>query len=271
MTFGARQQGTAFPTQTWRFSWKQRLDARASILGDGLLDIVRACKRHLPTSALHMLSNGRLFRYLSLAQRLASVAHPDLVVGVPLYSDLAARHDFVVQAKGAFDDTVRGVMNLLRCGVRVELRVVLHKLTVERLPALARFIGRNLPSVEHVALMGLEMMGYVKMNLEQLWIDPWHYRGELVSAIRELAYARVNASIYNHQLCVLPQQLWPYARKSISDWKNEYIELCDRCAVKDQCGGFFASARLRHSRYLRAIIPEDTTCPIELPPSKGDC
>jgi hypothetical protein len=33
---------------------------------------------------------------------------------------------------------------------------------------------------------------------------------------------RVKVMIYNHQLCLIDQRLWPFAVKSISDWKSEY-------------------------------------------------
>lgn len=223
------------------------------LLGDRLIELLEACKDRLPATALHMLSNGRLFNYLSLAQRVADVNHHDLMIGIPLYSDLAARHDFVVQAKGAFDQTIRGIMNLARCGVKVEVRIVLHQQTYERLPQLCRFIARNLPFVDHVALMGLEMMGYVRMNLDALWIDPIAYQHQLRLGVQELDRGHMNISIYNHQLCVLDRALWPYARKSISDWKNEYLSTCEACGVKEHCGGFFASASLRYSDHIRPL------------------
>jgi len=101
------------------------------------------------------------------------------MIGIPLYSDVASKHDFVVQAEGAFDETVRGIMNLERCDQRVEIRVVIHKQTFERLPQTARFIARNIPFVAQVALMGLEMMGFTKTNLDALWIDPADYQSQL--------------------------------------------------------------------------------------------
>ena len=54
-----------------------------------------------PNTALHMLSNGRLFNYLTLCREIAAIDHPDLMIGIPLYSDIPHRHDFVVQADGA--------------------------------------------------------------------------------------------------------------------------------------------------------------------------
>ena len=225
-----------------------------TLLGERLLDLIVACKTLLPKTSLHMLSNGRLFNYLSLCQDVADIAHPDLVIGIPLYSDIASRHDFVVQAHGAFDQTMRGIMNLQRCGQRVEIRVVLHRHTIDRLPQLARFLGRNLPFVEHVALMGLEPMGFARLNLDALWIDPTEYRSTLSEAVRSLVRHHMNVSIYNHQLCTLNEELWPYARKSISDWKNEYLDVCANCDMRSECGGFFSSGSIRHSTQIHPIV-----------------
>jgi His-Xaa-Ser system radical SAM maturase HxsC len=203
-----------------------------------------------------MLSNGRLFNYLSLCREIAAIDHPDLMIGIPLYSDIAHRHDFVVQAEGAFDQTIRGIMNLARCGISVEIRMVLHRETIDRLPQFARFIARNLPFVDHVALMGLELMGFVRMNLDALWIDPTEYQPQLRQAALDLQQHGLDVSIYNHQLCVLDPELWPLARKSISDWKNEYLDECAGCAVHDRCGGFFASSSVRHSSHIRRLTAE---------------
>ncbi len=228
-----------------------------TLLGDLLLEILQKCKDHLPQTAIHILSNGRMFNYLSLCQEFQKLNHPDLVVGIPLYSDIPHKHDFVVQAAGAFDQTLRGIMNLERCRQRVEVRVVLHRETIPRLPQLAKFIARNLPFVEHVALMGLENMGYVRMNMEALWIDPVDYQEELEAAIRILDQAHMNVSIYNHQLCLLRKELWPFARKSISDWKNEYLTCCQHCAAHDLCGGLFSSSRFKMSDSIRALSVDE--------------
>jgi sulfatase maturation enzyme AslB (radical SAM superfamily) len=59
--------------------------------------------------------------------------------------------------RGAFDETVQGLLNLKRFGQRVEILIVLHKETIERLVSTCEFIARNLLFVDHVALMGLEI------------------------------------------------------------------------------------------------------------------
>jgi His-Xaa-Ser system radical SAM maturase HxsC len=210
-----------------------------TLLGDNLFTLVSQLKLSMPETELHMLTNGRAFAWPEYSRRFAGIEHPNISVGIPLYSDCAGAHDHVVQAKGAFDQTVAGLHQAARNGIRVEIRVVLHRLTIPRLTKLVEYIYRNLTFVEHVALMGLEYTGYTPRNIEQLWIDPLDYQDQLEQAIEFLAMRNMTVSIYNLQLCVLRPSLWKYSRQSISDWKNVYSGVCDACAVRRQCGGFF--------------------------------
>lgn len=225
-----------------------------TLLGKGLLNVIGACRDHLPKTALHVLSNGRRFYYWQYAQALGAVQHRDLMVGVPVYSDIDAQHDYVVQARGSFDETIIGLHNLARAAVPVEIRVVVHSQTYERLCDLAEFIYRNLPFAAHVTFMGLEVIGFAKANASDLWVDPADYAHTLEDAVLMLADAGMNVSIYNHQLCTVPQTIWPYCRSSISDWKREYAPGCDQCTMRERCGGFFAWNIERYtSRAIQAI------------------
>jgi His-Xaa-Ser system radical SAM maturase HxsC len=224
-----------------------------TLCGDRFIELLKLCRRLLPATALHVLSNGRRFADLSYSEKWASIQHPDLMVGIPIYSDLSTVHDYVVQADGAFDETVRGVLNLKRLKQRVEIRVVLHQQTFSRLPQLARFLARNLPFVDHVAFMGLEITGFTRANLEHLWIDPVEYQRELYDAVMLLDDFGIPTSIYNLQLCLLDRRLWKLSVKSISDWKREYFRQCEGCIAKPSCGGMFSSASYRHSEHIVPI------------------
>jgi len=224
-----------------------------TLLGDHLFALIAQLKRSMPDTELHLLTNGRTFAWPDYARRFAALEHSKISLGIPLYSDFAGAHDYVVQAKGAFDQTVAGLHQAARNGIRVEIRVVLHKLTIPRLTKLAEYIYRNLTFAEHIALMGLEYTGYTPRNIEALWIDPYDYQNELEEAVEYLAMRTMNVSIYNHQLCVLRPSLWKYARKSISDWKMLYLPECERCSALPACGGLFQWAVKKHSDHIHAI------------------
>src|SRR5262249_50240924 len=117
---------------------------------------------------------------------------------------------------------------------------------------IAEFIARNLPFVDQVALMGLEMTGFARANVDEIWIDPVDYKDELLEAATLLDRLGVTTMVYNHQLCLIAPPVWRYAVKSISDWKTEYHPVCNECSVLHQCGGFFATST-RFSQNVKAI------------------
>lgn len=224
---------------------------------DGLLEILAKCKAVLPQKSVHVLSNGRLFKDPSWISALAALKHPQLSWGIPLYADNATDHDHVVQAPGAFSETLQGLYNLARAGQVIEIRVVLSRLTAPRLPELAHYVFRNLPFVRHVALMGIESTGLARKHHEALWIDPLDYREPLSQAAYFLFNRGMPVSIYNLPLCLIPPLLSRFARQSISDWKNLFIDACQQCAAIEHCSGFFKSHTDRwQSRGIQPLSTE---------------
>jgi hypothetical protein len=148
---------------------------------------------------------------------------------------------------------VHGILNLASLGQAVEIRVVVQRHTIPVLAGLATFIARNLPFVAQVALMGLEMTGLARPNSSLVWADPADYQRELAEAVGLLTTAGIATRIYNHQLCVLDRRLWPYAVRSISDWKNDYLDICRSCTVRDTCGGVFSTSGNRLSKHLHPV------------------
>ena len=215
--------------------------------------VLAQCRDQLPQTALQVLTNGRAFSHSEIVDAWSGVKHPDLIAAIPVYSAVDHVHDHVVQAEGAFDETILGILKLKDRGQRVEIRVVLHALTAPSILETCRWIARNLPFVDHVALMGLENTGFAIANDALLWIDPMDYRDGLAEGVDRLVAAGVNVSVYNLPRCVLERSIWPYAVQSISDWKNGYVEECGRCIEKDRCSGLFTSGRPRLSRGIKAV------------------
>lgn len=222
-----------------------------TLYGKGFLDLLQHAKIGLPTTALDVLSNGRAFRDIRFARQYAAIQHPDLLIGIPIYSDDPVRHDYVVQSQGAFDETIQGILNLKSLNQHVEVRIVIHRQTVDRLVKTCEFIARNLLFVDHVALMGLEITGFTRPNLEVLWVDPYEYKDILSEAVAVLNNYGMHASVYNHQLCTINADILGNYRRSISDWKNEYLDKCSTCKKMGDCGGFFSSSkRYKYSKYI---------------------
>ena len=236
-------------TRTLTFTGGEPLSDWIEFIG-----ILADCRDQIPNTAIQVLTNGRAFAKSEIVDAWRKVNHPSLIAAIPVYAAVDHVHDYVVQAKGAFDETILGILKLKDRGQRVEVRVVLHSHTAPIISETCRWIARNLPFVDHVALMDSENTGFAIANEAQLWIDPIDYQAALAEAVDLLVAADVNVSVYNLQRCVLARSVWPYAAQSISDWKNAFVAECEPCTEKTRCAGFFSSGRPRRSKAISAIL-----------------
>lgn len=223
-----------------------------TMIGDKLFDLIRQIKKYTPKAAITILSNGVKFADRDYAMKLALCNCHDLQIDVPIFSDIADLHHEIVGAH-TFYKTVQGLYNLAFFGMKVGIRIVIHKKTYKRLPQLADFIYHNFPFVCNVAFMQMETIGTAENNINDLWIDPYDYNKQLVEAIEILSSRGLRASVYNAQLCVLPESIRETAVQSISEWKDIYLEECNGCKLLSQRGGFFASNKKYNSAHIKRM------------------
>lgn len=231
-----------------------------TLIGDKLFDIIRKIQKYQPNAGISLLSNGVRFADKTYAKKLALCKHKDLQVDVPIFSDIPEEHNRIVGAN-TFYKTVQGLYNLALFHQKIGLRIVVHKQTYKRLPQLADYIYHNFPFVSQVAFLQMETTGNVTKNLDDLWIDPFDYNNELKEAVLLLDSRGVCTRIYNAQLCVLPDEIRKYAVCSISEWKDTFLPECKDCALRNECGGLFASNQIYHSSHIHTIEKESGSVP----------
>jgi His-Xaa-Ser system radical SAM maturase HxsC len=195
--------------------------------------------RH-PSTRIDLLTNGRLLSKPETASDVLDGLTADVTWLVPLYGHAHMLHDFVVQAPGAFEQTLEGLLCLQERAYPIQLRVVLIEPVLGWLEDLCEFIGKNLPFVREVALMACEPIGFALANKDMCSVDLREWHPELLRASVELSRRGVRHVFMNTPLCALPKKLWPAAQRSISDWKQVYAIECSDCAVRDSCSGLFA-------------------------------
>jgi His-Xaa-Ser system radical SAM maturase HxsC len=210
---------------------------------------------HSPETPLHILSNGRAFAdrdyAVAVAERCKALS---MTFGIPLYSAVSTRHDRLVGAQGAFAETVKGLINAGNSGISIELRIIPTKENVTDIAATVVLAARCFTSLSQISIMNLEPTGWAKKNWPELYLEPQDYVDELIEAVEMAGRAALSACLFNYPLCHLPPELRPFAVKSISDWKNYYPDECTGCHVKQDCTGYFASAKGRFLQAPRRIL-----------------
>lgn len=225
-----------------------------TMLKDSLIRIIDNISSAMPGTIIHLLSNGRTLSYPAYAHDIAKASRRRILIAIPIFSHVSNIHDYIVQCQGAFDQTIAGIYECYKNSIPVELRVVLHKQTIPYLIDLAEFISRNLFFVKHVALMGMENMGFAKLNRDDLYMDPLDYKDTLSEAISLLKSHAIDVTIYNLPLCTVNNDVMDICEKSISDFKQVYFEQCKSCSKFEECSGFFSSTTEKFS-LTRRITP----------------
>ena len=226
-----------------------------TLLGPDLFRLILACKHFLPETSILLLTNARRFKDFDYTHVFSSICHPSITISTSLYGDNEIEHDYIVGSKGAFNESILGMLNLATFDNQIEVRIVIHKYTYKNLTGIAEYIYRNLTFVGHIAFMGMETIWQAKKNLNALWVEPDAFILVLKKAIHLLRQRRMSVSIYNMPLCLLPRELWQFARRSISDWKNVFDTDCIyACSVKNQCAGMFNSGVKTYKQYLKPIL-----------------
>ena len=115
---------------------------------EDFIAVLTGCRDWIPATAIQVLTNGRAFANSRIVDAWKDISHPALMAAIPVYASVEYVHDHIVQAKGAFDETILGILKLKDRGQRVEIRVVLHALTAPFIEETGRWLARNLPFVD---------------------------------------------------------------------------------------------------------------------------
>lgn len=159
---------------------------------------------------------------------------------VPLYAPFDDLHNRMT-GSSLFYRVIENLMRISKYETLVELRFVITKLNSYCLEEYARFVWRNLPFVQDVAFMGMELTAEAAKNKTDLWIDPTHYITSLKKALEYLNACGISAWVYNLPFCLFDKAYEKFLVKSISLWKIKYLPKCEDCIMKSKCGGMFFS------------------------------
>ncbi|RDP17589.1 His-Xaa-Ser system radical SAM maturase HxsC [Escherichia coli] len=225
------------------------------LYGEDFLHFLDFVIENSPETALHVLTNGRKFADVSFTQQMKERSEKlKITFGIPLYSSRSSVHDYLVGSEGAFDETVRGLINAGNSGINIELRIIPTLANYMELDKLIEFAGRVFSNINQISLMGLESIGWARKNWSSIFIEHDSYNEKILSAIGTAQRAGIPLTIFNYPLCHLPERAWGFATQSISDWKNYYPKECDECTQKSSCAGYFSSSKGRFHQPPRPIL-----------------
>lgn len=210
------------------------------MLGRDIFLFFNALRDKFKHTKFLLLTNGRIFSIPEYCQLLKKNLPLNTTIGIPIHGYTPETHDRITRACGSFKQTVAGIQNLLVLGFRIEVRIVVSRITAPYLEEIAAFLLSELPGIYCVKFIGLEMLGNAAKNEARIWIPYPAAFQKAKPAINKLITGGIDVGLYNFPLCSVDKAYWPICSKSITDHKVKYAEQCELCSVKDACGGIFA-------------------------------
>ncbi len=208
---------------------------------DLFLESLDRVKEKFPYTQVLMLTNGRSLSDKWLFEQVCRRHPNNFRIAIPIHGDNPELHDYITRAPGSFEQTILALRRLMNSDIKIEIRIVVTKANCENLLGIARLVSSQFPRVFCVNFIGLEPRGNCALNFDSVYID--HRTSFLKSkpAVEHLVSSGYDVGLYNYPLCAVDKDFWPIAAKSISGYKNVYHQDCDKCDVKEICGGFFTA------------------------------
>lgn len=213
------------------------------------LDVMQELAVRFPKAEALLLSNGRSMSVCSFVEKMLEHCPPFLTVAIPLHASTAELHDRITNAKGSFEQTMKGIHNLLNKGVSVEIRIVVSKLNRDSITELCSFITNTCSRVLRVNFIGLEVRGNCYTNRDITYISPRQSFQSAKNGIKLLIASGIDVGLYNYPLCCVDEGYRFLCKRSISPEKVRYAPDCEECTVRSYCGGLFIST-------LKTMHPE---------------
>lgn len=229
------------PQNLWYFTIT---GGEPTLIGEeNFINIYRTVKNHMPNTNILLLTNGRTLGNQSFFCKFNTENTDKLRIAIPIHGSTPEKHDYITQAKGGFSQTLRGITNILKAGIELEIRIVISKLNEDDIFDIAKLIVTKFRGVRIVHFVGLEMRGNCVVNANKVVIPYEEAFLKSKRAIQLLMMNGIDVALYNFPYCMIEKGYWSLARKSISSYKAEYYGECSECKVRDMCCGIFTATK----------------------------
>ncbi len=197
-------------------------------------------RRRLPRVPITLLSNGRRFSDIKFTKRFCRAAKPPFSVAIALHGHSARAHDSVAGVGGSFGQTVGGLRNLfaLGRGLRVEIRLVLHRKSLPFFRKTLEFLLENFPDTRaytvtaiHSEIEGMSLENHRSVGLR------FPASAKKVDAALPLIKRFSDFRLYHYPLCQVRPELRALCRVTLPAEDRIYPAACRGCRLKNKCLG----------------------------------
>ena len=215
-----------------------------------------ARKRH-PNLYIFITTNGRMFSYKKFAKKLADLKLGNFRVAVALYGHNSKIHESITRTKGSFEQTVRGIKNLLYFGIRTEVRTIINRINYKYMEEIAEFAVKEFPTLDRFIFINMKITGNAYINRDKVLVKISKVIPYVEKAVKILRKVKIQTRLYHFPLCIIPKHLWDLAKGVTKAEINEltFVEECKKCKMKKECPMIWKSyVALVGDKEFKAIV-----------------
>lgn len=205
-------------------------------LNKDLFEIIDFARNEFPEKEIFLVTNGRAFVSQDFVKRMAYLKLKRFKLGIPIYSHDPKIHDKITRVKGSWNETVKGIENLLENDFLVEIRVIVEKMNYRDLKKTAEFITEHFKGVGRVVFINIKYTGNAFLHRDKVFVRYTEAVPFVQKAADVLVKKGIETRLFHFPLCTIDRKYWHMAT-GITKSKREltYLKQCLYCDVQEEC------------------------------------
>lgn len=215
-----------------------------------------------------LLSNGENFFDNRLIKEIEAVFPLDRMnVTIAFHGSNANLHEKICNAKGSFERTIKGCMNIINSGLNLTLKHCIHGINADDSEKFIDFIFNTFPDQIPLIICEIDYVGIESDVLQRVKL-PFDRLGESIEKCLDRVESyekygcRRRVKVVETPLCIVDPYYWKYFSLNLSDAVEVYAEnkdgiktydmvdsecckvynVCNECRIKNKCPGVWKSS-----------------------------
>lgn len=199
-----------------------------------IFDIIDHIKERNIEAEINIITNGRMLAYPDFAKKIVNSGVFKIITEI--HGSKPELHDRITKVSGSFEQTVRGIRNLLNFDARVDIRIVIHKMNYKDLPNIAWFISQNFAGIDKVVMFPINIIGDAYKNRDKVVATYTQIIPYVEKATDILNKNDFMVKLCHTPFCAINKKYWHYIKGvSTKETKLTLPPRCKQCIKKKEC------------------------------------
>lgn len=215
------------------------------------LNILKYLAGIFPEQRLNLLTNGRRFIYQDFVEKVLEVTD-NFEIDLSLCGPRSEIHDAVTRTQGSFEQTIKGLENLLKNKKKkqiVGVRTVLNQFSYKYIGQTLELLRDKFSSLDRVIIIFPEFEAQAIKNIKRVKIN-YTQTKPYIDGVYPLLSSFKEIRFYHFPLCTVGKKIWPYLWRTLPASEVKFVKVCGKCNYKHLCLGI-------HKGYLENISKKD--------------